>query len=238
MAATPKQLHDLFAIADTSTRATSILKPRFNIPPSQELLAVRQNPEHGGRELVSLRWGLIPAWARDARIGNRLINARAESLAEKPAFRSAFRTRRCLIPADGFFEWKKRRGKREPYCVRRRDGRPFAFAGLWDQWQSPDGELVESCTIITTDANDLIRPFHDRMPVIVDPRDYDRWLDQGPQDPDKLREILKPYPSERLIAYPVSPLVNDPRHDDPDCLEPREGSADDSSAAEGQPLLF
>jgi putative SOS response-associated peptidase YedK len=232
LAATPKQLHDLFAITETSAQDPSILKPRFNIPPSQEVLAVRETPEHHGWELVTLRWGLIPAWAKDPKIGNRLINARAESLAEKPSFRAAFQKRRCLIPADGFFEWKKRNGKREPYCVRLRDGRPFAFAGLWDQWQSTDGELVESCTIVTTDANDLVRPLHDRMPVIVDPQDYERWLDRRIQDPAKLREILKPYPSERMIAYPVSAAVNNPRHDDARCVEP------ESTNSEEQRLLF
>ena len=237
-AATPKQLRDLFEIAEASAQEASVLKPRFNIPPSQEILAVRQNPEQGGRELVTLRWGLIPAWAKDPKIGNRPINARTDSLMEKASFCSAFRKRRCLIPADGFFEWKKWNGKREPYCVRLRDGQPFAFAGLWDQWQSPDGELVESCTIVTTDANDLVRPLHDRMPVIVDPRDYERWLDRRLQDPDKLREILKPYPSERMIAYPVSAAVNNPRHDDPDCVEPRTTSADDLSSTDKQQFLF
>ncbi len=221
MAATPKQLRDAFAITETSAREPEILKPRFNIPPSQEILTVRQTLERHGRELVTLRWGLIPAWAKDPKIGNRLINARAESLAEKAPFRSAFQRRRCLIPADGFFEWRKRHGKREPYCVRLRDGDLFAFAGLWDQWQSPDGELVESCTIVTTGANDLVRPLHDRMPVIVDPRDYERWLDRRIQDPAKLREILKPYPSERMIAYPVSAAVNNPRNDDAQCVEPQ-----------------
>jgi putative SOS response-associated peptidase YedK len=237
LAATPKQLRDLFAIAETSAQAASVLKPRFNIPPSQAILAVRQNPDHGGRELVPLRWGLIPSWAKDPKIGNRLINARAESLTEKPSFRSALQHRRCLIPADGFFEWKKRSGQREPYCVRLRDGQPFALAGLWDQWLSPDGEVVESCTIVTTDANDLVRPLHDRMPVIVDPRDYDRWLDRRLHDPEQLQEILKPYPSAALTAYPVNSMVNDPRRDDPQCLEPRKPS-ETAPAAEEERLLF
>ena len=155
------------------------LRPRYNIAPTQTVPIVRQK-DGGGRELALVRWGLIPSWAKEAGIGGRLINARAETVAEKPAFRGAFRKRRALVPADGFYEWRKREGDRpkQPLLVRRRDGQPFAFAGLWEHWRGPEGE-VETCTILTTEANAALAPIHDRMPVILDPACYDRWLDPG-----------------------------------------------------------
>ena len=154
------------------------LQPRYNIAPTQTVAIVRRKDDGGGRELALVRWGLIPSWAKDASIGGRLINARAETVAEKPAFRGAFRRRRALVPADGFYEWRKREGDRpkQPLLIRRRDGQPFALAGLWEHWRGPEGE-VQTCTIVTTAANVVLAPIHDRMPVILDPASYDRWLD-------------------------------------------------------------
>jgi len=213
------------------------VQPHFNIPPSAQVLAVRRLPGHEGRQLVPLQWGLIPAWAKDPAIGNRLINARAETAPDKPSFRDAFRRRRCLVLADSFFEWKKQGGKKEPYLLRLRDSRPLAFAGLWERWQSPDERAVETCTILTTEANELVRPLHNRMPAILEPGDYERWLDPGLQDKEKLVPLLHPFPAEKMTAYPVSQLVNDPRHDDAKCLEPSEKD-EAAPATETQQLLF
>jgi putative SOS response-associated peptidase YedK len=192
---------------------------RHNIAPTQPVAAIRSAARPGQRELVRLRWGLIPSWAEDKKIGARLINARAETAAEKPAFRSAFRHRRCLLPADGFYEWQRRDGKKQPFYLRLREDRPFAFAGLWETWTSPEGEVIESATVLTTEANDTVRPVHDRMPVILAPADYERWLDPAVQKPDVLQPLLRPYPAVELVAYPVSTWVNDPKHDDPRCEE-------------------
>ncbi|HEX8199940.1 MAG TPA: SOS response-associated peptidase, partial [Isosphaeraceae bacterium] len=184
---------------------------RYNIAPTQPVPAVRTTPDGIGRELVSLRWGLIPSWADDPAIGNRMINARAETVASKPAYRRPFRTRRCLIVGDGFYEWRQHDGRKQPYYIRRKDDRPFAFAGLWDQW-GRDAEVVRSCTIITTEANELMAPIHDRMPVIVPPAAYGLWLDPAVLDPGPLREVLRPYPPGELEAFPVSTFVNRPAH--------------------------
>jgi putative SOS response-associated peptidase YedK len=197
------------------------LKPRYNVAPTQPVPIIRilrTNPETKQRELVSVRWGLVPSWADDPGVGNRLINARAETVASKPAFREAFKHRRCLVPADGFYEWKKEGARKQPVYVRRKDGLPFAFAGLWEEWER-EGEVIESCVIITTDANPLMAEFHDRMPVILDPKDYGLWLDPEVQDPKRLEPLLQPFPSDELEVYPVSRLVNDPKHEDPKCLE-------------------
>jgi putative SOS response-associated peptidase YedK len=165
-----------------------------------------------------MRWGLIPSWADDPKIGYKLINARAETVAGKPAFRNAFRQRHCLIPADGFYEWHAAGTKaKQPWHIRRKDGRPFAFAGLWEHWNAPESPPVESCTIITTDANEVVRPIHDRMPVILDPADYAAWLD--PRDPTIAQELLRPCPAEVMTAFPVSSMVNNPKNEDPRCLE-------------------
>jgi putative SOS response-associated peptidase YedK len=196
------------------------LGPRYNIAPTQMVAIIRLNPETLQRRLGLVKWGLIPFWAKDSSIGNRLINARSESAAEKPAFRSAFKSRRCLVPADGYYEWKKGKGgQKQPYLARNADGSPFAFAGLWERWQVPDDEVIESCTILTTDANDLTRPIHDRMPVILKPEDYDLWLDPQVKAPNLLKPLLRPYPSEEMIAEPVSPKVNKATYDAPDCIE-------------------
>lgn len=194
--------------------------PSYNIAPSRDVAAVRIAPEGPARrELALLRWGLIPSWAKEPAIGNRMINARVETAPDKPAFRSAFRRRRCLVPADGFYEWRKTGARKQPYYVRMADGKPFAFAGLWERWEGPDGE-VASCTLLTTGPNDLLAPIHDRMPVILSPDDYGLWLDLEVRDPAALLSFLGPYPPDAMIAFPVRPLVNNPAADDPRCIEP------------------
>lgn len=195
--------------------------PRFNIAPTQPVAAVRSDPDAGGpqRQFAWLRWGLIPSWADDPSIGNRMINARSESVAEKPAFRAALRRRRCLVLSDGFYEWQRAGRKKQPYFIHFRDDRPFAFAGLWETWEGPDHSAIESCTLLTTGPNDLMKPIHDRMPVILAPEHYDRWLDPNLQKPDEVVPLLGPYPGDELEALPVSPYVNSPTRDDPKCIE-------------------
>ena len=182
------------------------LKPRFNIAPTQPVPVVRMTPQPAEpqRQFVFLHWGLVPSWATDPAIGNRMINARAETAADKPSFRTALRRRRCLIVADGFYEWQTVGKRRQPMFIHRRDDRPLAFAGLWESWEGADHSALESCTILTTAANDLVRPIHDRMPVIVDPEDYGRWLDPAVQQPEPILPLLRPYPSEPMEAYAVS----------------------------------
>ena len=192
---------------------------RYNITPSQEVVTIVQ-PLGASRQGRRMRWGLIPSWAKDPAIGNQLINARAETVATKPAFRVPVRERRCLIVADGFYEWETQGRRKQPWFIRMQDGRPFAFAGLWDRWADPAGRAVESCTIITTTPNALIRRFHHRSPVIVAPTDYNVWLDAEIRDPEHLLRLLVPYPSEAMIAYPVSSLVNNPANDSPACQAP------------------
>jgi putative SOS response-associated peptidase YedK len=199
------------------------LKPRFNVAPTQQVAAVRLSPEGGRRELAWLKWGLVPFWAKDPAIGNRMINARAESVAEKPAFRGALRHRRCLVLADGFYEWQRTGGRKQPYFIRLRDGRPFAFAGLWESWEGKTATgtvLLQSCTLLTTGPNKLMEPIHDRMPVILPPAEYDRWLDPAIQDPDQLVPLLRPYPADAMLAVPVSAHVNNPKNDDARCIAP------------------
>jgi putative SOS response-associated peptidase YedK len=192
------------------------LRPRYNIAPTQEIPVVRAKEE--GRELALLRWGLVPAWAKDPAIGNRMINARAESVAEKPAFRAAFKARRCLVPADGFYEWQRAGKRKQPFYIRRKDRAPFAFAGLYERWHDrAESESLETFAIITTEPNSLMAPIHNRMPVIIPEEAYDRWLDpEETGDPD----LLVPYPEEELTAYPISTWVNSPAHDDERCIEP------------------
>jgi putative SOS response-associated peptidase YedK len=196
------------------------LSPRYNIAPSQPVAAVRAAPAGAGRELVLLRWGLIPSWSKDPAIGNRLINARAETAREKPSFRNAFRRHRCLIPASGFYEWQRQERGKQPYFVRMRDGRPFAFAGLWDRWESTDEGVIETCTILTTAPNAVLAPIHDRMPVILPPAEYARWLDPSLRDTDSLAPLLVPFPPDDMLAFPVSPRVNPPTVDDEKCITP------------------
>jgi putative SOS response-associated peptidase YedK len=192
----------------------------FNIAPTRMVATVLQNPESEKREFKQLHWGLIPSWAKDVAMGAKLINARAETVAEKPAFRSAFKHRRCLVLADGFYEWQRQQGKKQPFYFRLQDGQPFAFAGLWERWRSPANEEVISCTILTTAANELLQPIHERMPVILEPKDYDLWLNSQVQTPQTLEELLRPYPAPAMTAYPVSTLVNNSRHNSPECIIP------------------
>ena len=194
--------------------------PRYNIAPSQEVPAVIQNREVGGREFRPFRWGLVPSWAKDPVIGNRMINARSETAATKPAFRKPFGERRCLILADGFYEWKRDGSRKQPYYIKLRDGEPFAFAGLWDHWAPADGQPLETCTILTTTPNALVQPIHDRMPVILPSSAYGAWLDPTVSDVPTVQALLTPYPADEMIAYPVSTRVNNPAHDTPECVLP------------------
>ena len=191
--------------------------PRYNVAPTQTVVAVRQ-PEPGGkRELALLHWGLIPSWAKDTKMASSMINARSETVAEKPAFRTAFARRRCLILSDGFYEWKKEGKQKLPYYFQLKGERPFAFAGLWERWRGPDkssAEPLESCTIVTTEANELCRPFHERMPVILEPADYDAWLDPNLTDSQQLLPLLGPVPADEMQTRPVNPRVNNVRNDD------------------------
>jgi putative SOS response-associated peptidase YedK len=192
--------------------------PRYNIAPTQPVAAIRVPASGQARELVMLRWGLIPFWAKETKIGARMINARAETAAEKPAFRAAFRQRRCLVPADGFYEWQKQNGTKQPFYIHMQDGSPFAFAGLWERWRGPEETTVESCTLLTIRPNDLIHPLHNRMPVILQPGDYGLWLDPQVQDAEVLQPLLAPYPPGEMAAYPVSRYVNNPDNEGPKCI--------------------
>jgi len=201
--------------------------PHYNIAPSQPILAL---PNDGTNKADFFIWGLIPSWAKDPSIGNRMINARAETLAEKPAFRSAYKYHRCLIFANGFFEWQARPGMKSkvPHFIRLKSGAPFAFAGLWEHWQPADGRRpepvegseVRSAAIITTGPNELMASIHNRMPVILRPNTYSQWLDPAPQSPDRLNNLLVPYPAGEMEAYPVSMLVNSPGNDREECVAP------------------
>ncbi len=192
------------------------LPPRYNIAPTQPVAVV---PNDGQRRVAFFRWGLVPSWARDLSIGNRLINARAETLAQKPAFRVAYRRRRCLVLANGFYEWRREAGRKVPMFIRLKSGAPFAFAGLWESWRGPDDQELLSCTIITTEPNALIAEIHDRMPAILPRQAYEPWLDPAEKRPGELQVWLKPYPASEMTAYPVSTLVNNPRNDTPACVE-------------------
>jgi putative SOS response-associated peptidase YedK len=193
--------------------------PAYNIAPTQPVATVVVASPDASRELVWMHWGLIPSWAKDRRVGSRMINARAETVAQKPAYRTAFRRRRCLLLADGFYEWQRLDGKKLPYFIHLRDDRPFAFAGLWEHWQGPGEETLQSCALVTTEANELMRPIHDRMPVILPEGEYARWLDPSLDAPESLLPLLRPYPSEAMAAYRVSTYVNNPTHDSPLCVE-------------------
>jgi len=192
---------------------------RYNIAPTQPIAVI---PNDGQQRLDYYIWGLIPFWAKDPSIGSRMINARSETLTEKPAFRAAFRRRRCLIPASGFYEWRAEPGSKTktPMYLRLKSGKPFAFAGLWERWDSPDGSTVFSCTIITTEPNNLVRNIHNRMPAILDPQAYSVWLDPDELPAAKLTGLLKPYPADEMQAYEVSRLVNKPENDRADLIAP------------------
>ena len=245
----PQLLADRFGIDETTVPDAKLPEHEadYNVTPRAQVLVVRERPPRGEqhdttRVLSLVRWGLVPSWAKDLSMGDRLINARAESVAEKPAFRRAFAKRRCIVPADAFYEWKVgerperehgasagRRAPRQPYCIRRRDGEPLAFAGLWEIWRDPaidDADApdawVRSCTIITTRANGVLAPIHDRMPVVLDEAVWDEWLDPTRHDVAALDALLAPAPDDWVEAYPVSTRVNSPRNNDADLVAPAE----------------
>jgi putative SOS response-associated peptidase YedK len=206
-------LLDQFAAELGETRT---FDPRYNIAPTQDVLAIRHP-----RQLVALRWGLIPSWAKDAKIASSAINSRGDTIAEKPAFRAAFKKRRCLVLADGYYEWFKDGKARLPHLYEMDDGRPFALAGLWEWWGGPDGKSpVETCSLITTDANELAAKVHDRMPVILPPDEYDLWLDPEFQDRDKLLSMLRPFPADEMTVRPVNTFVNNARNQGEQCVAP------------------
>ena len=198
------------------------LSPNFNVAPSQSVLTVRaaEGPgaERRNREAALMRWGLIPSWAKDKSIGYKMINARAETVAERPSYRTALQRRRCLVIADGFYEWQREGKARRPMRITLQSGEPFAFAGLWETWRDPEGERLQSCTIITTTPNELVRPIHDRMPVILPPDLEPLWLDPDVKDAAVLSNILAPYPADAMQAYEVSALVNTPSNNNPDVI--------------------
>jgi len=213
----PDELQQAFGLTEPPPAG---LAPRYNIAPTQPV-AVIANGE--SRRLELFKWGLIPSWAKDPAIGNRLINARAETLAEKPSFRTALKKRRCLVLADGFYEWKKEGRTKTPMYIQLKDGRPFAFAGLWESWKAPDDDaqgIVRTCTIITTTPNPLVGKIHDRMPVILAPKDYGVWLTPGELPAEKALPLLKAFPASQMKAVAVSPRVNNPAFDSRECVLP------------------
>jgi putative SOS response-associated peptidase YedK len=208
----PKRLAGQFGVAEAPAA-----EARYNVAPTQTILCVREGGD--GREMTFFKWGLVPSWAKDPSTGARLINARSETVAERPAFREAFRRRRCIIPADGFYEWRRAGGRKQPHFFRMKDDAPFGFAGLWDRWEGEDGRVLDSCTILTTEANEVVRPVHDRMPVILSPADYALWLEQDARKRDLLAELLRPYPASEMTSHPVSPAVNSPRSQGAELIE-------------------
>ena len=211
LAAPVNELVEQFDIDEYPSSITT----SYNIAPTQEVAAVIAEDEK--RKLEMLRWGLVPAWADDPSIGNRMINARSETVAEKPSFRKAFKDRRCLVLSDGFYEWRRTPDGKQPYYIHMKDGSPFAFAGLWESWR--DAQEIRSCTIITTEANELVGDIHNRMPVILAPEDYSLWLDPDFREREALTSLLRPYPNDAMEAYPVSRRVNSPSNNAPGCIE-------------------
>lgn len=215
LTADPAELQDAFP----QYRFPAEGKPRFNIAPTQPVLTLPNTPALTADYFT---WGLIPSWANDPAMGTRLINARAETLAEKPSFRGSYKYKRCLIFADGFYEWKAESGTKLkiPHYIRLKSGLPFTFAGLWDEWQAPDGSPVKSCVLITTRPNELMASLHHRMPVILPPAAHEQWLDPAVQNPETLQGLLIPYPADEMTAHPVSTLVNDPTNDRAELILP------------------
>ena len=215
LTANPEQIQEAFPQYLVPRR----MSPHYNIAPTQPIAVV---PNDGNQRVDFFTWGLIPSWAKDPSIGSRMINARAETLAEKPSFRAAFRRRRCLVIADGFYEWVQNPGEKAktPHYIRLSSGKPFAFAGLWEQWFSPDGSEIKSATIITREPNELVAKLHRRMPVILDPVDYAHWIDPQERTQAELQPLLKAYPAEKMTHYPVSRLVNNPVNDQPEAIVP------------------
>jgi putative SOS response-associated peptidase YedK len=206
------------------------LPPQYNIAPGQDIYAVRgiivrdeqtraAATNNYQKEVVPFKWGLIPFWAKDPTIGNRMINSRSETVTEKPSFKAAFKNHRCLIAADGFYEWqKKSEGPKQPYFIRMKENKPLALAGIWDKWKSPEGQTVESCSILTTEPNEVVKPIHKRMPVIIDPKNFDFWLNPENKEIEKIKPLLKPYDAKKIEAYPVSLYVNKPENKGEECI--------------------
>lgn len=209
----PEQMAEIFGLLENP-----VYLARYNISPSQKIAVIRQTCD-GQNRLDFLRWGLIPSWADDMAIGYKMINARSETLHEKHSFRHAIRYRRCLIPSSGFYEWLEEGSAKKPRYVHMKNGSPMVLAGLWESWKSPEKEIIESCAIITTTANSLVAPFHDRMPVILHPQEFNWWLNRETTDPEKLKQLYQPYPADLMEMWQVSPLVNSPRYDVPACIE-------------------
>jgi putative SOS response-associated peptidase YedK len=194
--------------------------PHYNIAPTQPIPVIRQNPKEPVREFSLMRWGLIPSWAKDSSGAARMINARSETASAKPAFRDPLKFRRCLIPADGFYEWMRTGKAKQPYCFEVNGGKLFAFAGLWDRWKDPSGNWIKTCSILTTTPNAVTSAVHDRMPVILDPDSYDLWLDPGMKDVSAASDLLRPYDARAMRCYPVSSRVNSVTNDDEQCSAP------------------
>jgi putative SOS response-associated peptidase YedK len=222
-ASSPELLVERFGVDELAAPAH---ERSYNVAPRANVYAVRDRNEDDRRRryLSELRWGLIPSWAKDPKVGDRMINARAESLADKPAYERAFRRHRCLVPAEGFYEWQRRRSRKQPMFIHRRDGEPMAFAGLWAAWRDPNGDdqqddWLRSCAIVTTNANDIVAPLHDRMPVVLEERDWDRWLDPNADDVHELAQLLTAAANDVLAAYPVATAVNSADNDGPELVE-------------------
>ena len=215
-----EELARQFLLNHLSEELGEDLEPRHNIAPSQSVLAIRASRDSGDRQAHPLRWGLVPFWAKDIRIGYRMINARSETASTKPAFRAAMKYRRCIIPASGFYEWQRRAEtkRKQPYFFTHASESILGVAGLWETWKTPDGSALESCSILTTEANALMAPIHDRMPVVLREEDYEEWLDPRETNPGALQPLLQPSPSELMTRYPVSTMVNSPRNDGPELL--------------------
>lgn len=210
----PEVVSEIFALSEVP-----ISRPRYNVAPTQEVAVVREGAD-GGNRLDLLHWGLIPAWAKERTIAYKMINARSETLLEKPSFRQAYKYRRCVVPVSGFYEWRHEGKAKLPHYIRIRDGLPMLFAGLWESWKAPEGELVETFTILTTAANKLLETIHERMPVILHPAECGRWLDRSVTNPSVLASLFQPYPADLLEMWQVSPMVNTPKHDGPDLVVP------------------
>ena len=215
----PETMRRLFG----TTNALPNFPARWNLAPTQEMLVVRFNPETHERSLDIVKWGLIPHWAKDASIAGKLINARAESLADKPSFRNAFRRRRCLVPADAYYEWKQGTSPKQPYAIRPRDGGLFAFAGVWENWKNPDGEWIRTATIVTTAANNVMAPIHDRMPAIIAPQAWPSWLGETSASPNDLAALMGPVADDGIEVFPVSMAVGNVRNEGAELLLPLAG---------------
>ncbi len=214
------QTHSAAAIAEAfQLSVVPTAPPRYNIAPTQLIGAVIQTAQHPIRQFRVFRWGLVPSWSKDPAIGSRLINARSETVTEKPSFRAAIRYRRCLILADGFYEWQRQERRKQPFYFHFKERSLFAFAGLWEHWQSPADEILETCTILTTSANQVVHPIHDRMPVILHPTNYDTWLDPELNTAARVLPLLHPYPADEMIAYPVGKVVNRADNEGPECIQ-------------------